>query len=211
MGKRCGVCGETVVSGAIECPKCGRGVFEPEKLHSDSMNTLRSAPSTKKSRAYKKRQSSSFWKNLFGQKEPPRDQTEYVRLNNELKDLVGKTIPSKILWSESSFGPIPLIKTDTRIQNRKQLEDTDVSPLFRAFIKENTFALYVIIDFPKVGRQFVFEIYDPDPKKLKLFFAMILKLKILTFSDEPYFSTGIGVPIRDVNPLVEMLRKLNLA
>jgi hypothetical protein len=136
---------------------------------------------------------------------------KHARLTNEWKDLIEKTVPSEILWSESSFGPIPLIKTSTLIHEKKQLADTEVSPIFRAFIKGNRFALYVIIYFREVSRQFVFELYDPDPEKLKLFFAMILKLKILTFNDEPYLSTGIGVPIRDEKSLVEMLRRQNLS
>lgn len=211
MRKKCGVCGEIVFSNAIECPKCGRGVFEAGKLHNDPMDSARSDTSIEKSTTGKKRQRLTLWKKLFGKKEPPRDQNENSRQSSELESLVERTIPSEILWSDSSFGLIPLIKMDTRIHNRKQLEDTEVSPVFKAFIKGNTFALFVIVDFPKINRQFVFEIYETDLKKLELFFEMILKLKILTFSDEPYFSTGISVPILDANPLIEMLRRLNLA
>lgn len=37
--KTCAICGETVSGNALVCPKCGRGVFESEKLHRDSPDT----------------------------------------------------------------------------------------------------------------------------------------------------------------------------
>jgi ankyrin repeat protein len=36
MGKKCAICGEAVSSDAIQCPNCGRGVFETQKVHHDS-------------------------------------------------------------------------------------------------------------------------------------------------------------------------------
>lgn len=36
MSKKCGICGEIVDDGILECPNCGRGVFEPEKFHRES-------------------------------------------------------------------------------------------------------------------------------------------------------------------------------
>src|SRR6266540_2484985 len=55
MSKKCGVCGETVPSNVIECPKCGRGVFETEKLHRDSVDTIRDVSSTAESHTGKRR------------------------------------------------------------------------------------------------------------------------------------------------------------
>jgi ankyrin repeat protein len=47
MGKTCAVCGEKVAGDAIACPKCGRGVFESEKVHHDSSeDTGTGAPRT---------------------------------------------------------------------------------------------------------------------------------------------------------------------
>lgn len=66
MGKKCAVCGEEVASDAIECPKCGGGVFESEKRHSDSVDSVSSAPSLGDSHSGKRRQSPSFWKKVFG-------------------------------------------------------------------------------------------------------------------------------------------------
>jgi hypothetical protein len=37
--KKCSICGEKVETHVIECPKCGRGVFESEKTHHDLTNT----------------------------------------------------------------------------------------------------------------------------------------------------------------------------
>lgn len=39
MMKKCAVCGETVAISMIECPKCGRSVFESEKRERDSENS----------------------------------------------------------------------------------------------------------------------------------------------------------------------------
>jgi len=36
MIKKCGICGEIVEDSILECPNCGRGVFESEKLHRES-------------------------------------------------------------------------------------------------------------------------------------------------------------------------------
>lgn len=65
MSKKCGVCGETVSSNVIECPKCGRGVFESEKLHRDSVDTIRGVSSTAESHTGKRRKHLPFWKRLF--------------------------------------------------------------------------------------------------------------------------------------------------
>lgn len=84
MMKKCGVCGETVADGAIECPKCGRGVFESEKLHRDSANSVRSTPGTDESHTVKSGKRLSFWKSLFGSKEPPKDQPRSHRITHSL-------------------------------------------------------------------------------------------------------------------------------
>ena len=47
--KICAICGETVQQNAIECPSCGKGVFETEKrVRSVNMKTVASAPSEDK-------------------------------------------------------------------------------------------------------------------------------------------------------------------
>lgn len=71
MAKKCGVCGEMVASHLIECPKCGRGVFESEKMHRDSVDNLISTFSTSEPHTGKKKSSRSWWKRLCGTKEPP--------------------------------------------------------------------------------------------------------------------------------------------
>ncbi len=36
MNKKCGLCGEIIEGSILECPKCGGGVFESEKIHQQS-------------------------------------------------------------------------------------------------------------------------------------------------------------------------------
>jgi len=61
--KKCSICGEEVGTDVIECPKCGRGVFETEKQHHDSMNTSEATSHT--GEFYKEKTKGGFWKNLF--------------------------------------------------------------------------------------------------------------------------------------------------
>jgi len=46
MNKKCGLCGEIVESGQIECPKCGSGVFETEKIHREQQIVKEKMPSS---------------------------------------------------------------------------------------------------------------------------------------------------------------------
>jgi hypothetical protein len=87
MVKKCAVCGEDVASDAIVCPKCGRGVFEPEKRHNDPADAARPALSIGESDTGEKRQSSSFWRTLFGRKKLPRDQPSDIRSSNDEANL----------------------------------------------------------------------------------------------------------------------------
>jgi ribosomal protein L40E len=89
MSKVCGVCGHEAGIDAIECPKCGRGVFTSEKDHCYSMKSVRSVshtPGMTESRNIESRKHISFWKKLFAWKGRSKDQIhEHYQENHEKK------------------------------------------------------------------------------------------------------------------------------
>lgn len=78
MSKVCAVCGQEADSDAIECSKCGRGVFVPEKdqFESKSMKNASHTPDMLESRSMEGRKHASFWKKFFARKGQPKDQSQ---------------------------------------------------------------------------------------------------------------------------------------
>jgi len=87
MSKKCAVCGERLGSDAIDCPKCGRGVFASEKEHYDSMKIARRtsrAPDVSESYSVETPKRISFWKKLFTMKSQPNTDVVERKKKHEL-------------------------------------------------------------------------------------------------------------------------------
>ena len=78
MQKKCSVCGEMVDNDMIACPKCGHGVFETEKLHSESAENGKDVPGNGEPHAAKK---AGFLGKLFAKK-PSAAKTDKAKIND---------------------------------------------------------------------------------------------------------------------------------